>query len=128
LLLNLGHRNGVHTTAYQSHRRSGLGVKKLLLSNPHKQIIIAFMNVSSFSQTGTRRAQNRGGHKRKRPAFLQALILYGGQRGNRTPDTGIFNPLLYQLSYLAFVTCRRMVFGEPQMILLRGLFSKPIKR
>ena len=25
----------------------------------------------------------------------------GGQRGNRTPDTRIFNPLLYQLSYLA---------------------------
>ena len=27
--------------------------------------------------------------------------MYGGQGGNRTPDTGIFNPLLYQLSYLA---------------------------
>ena len=26
---------------------------------------------------------------------------FGGQGGNRTPDTGIFNPLLYQLSYLA---------------------------
>lgn len=26
---------------------------------------------------------------------------HGGQRGNRTPDTRIFNPLLYQLSYLA---------------------------
>ena len=25
----------------------------------------------------------------------------GGQRQNRTADTGIFNPLLYQLSYLA---------------------------
>ena len=24
----------------------------------------------------------------------------GGQRGNRTPDTGIFSPLLYRLSYL----------------------------
>jgi hypothetical protein len=24
-----------------------------------------------------------------------------GQRGNRTPDTGIFSPLLYRLSYLA---------------------------
>jgi hypothetical protein len=30
-------------------------------------------------------------------------FLYGGQRGNRTPDTGIFNPLLYQLSYLALM-------------------------
>ena len=25
----------------------------------------------------------------------------GAQRRNRTTDTGIFNPLLYQLSYLA---------------------------
>ena len=25
----------------------------------------------------------------------------GGQRGNRTPDTRIFSPLLYQLSYLS---------------------------
>ena len=25
----------------------------------------------------------------------------GGQGGNRTPDTRIFSPLLYQLSYLA---------------------------
>ena len=23
----------------------------------------------------------------------------GGEEGNRTPDTGIFSPLLYQLSY-----------------------------
>ena len=28
---------------------------------------------------------------------------YGGQRRNRTADTRIFNPLLYQLSYLAFI-------------------------
>ncbi len=26
---------------------------------------------------------------------------YGGGEGNRTPDTGIFSPLLYQLSYPA---------------------------
>ncbi len=25
----------------------------------------------------------------------------GGEEGNRTPDTRIFSPLLYQLSYLA---------------------------
>ena len=30
--------------------------------------------------------------------------LHGGGEGNRTPDTGIFSPLLYQLSYPA-VTC-----------------------
>jgi hypothetical protein len=27
--------------------------------------------------------------------------MLNGQRGNRTPDTRIFSPLLYQLSYLA---------------------------
>jgi hypothetical protein len=32
---------------------------------------------------------------------LRGAGLHGGQGGNRTPDTGIFNPLLYQLSYLA---------------------------
>ena len=29
------------------------------------------------------------------------LLILGGQTGNRTWDTRIFNPLLYQLSYLA---------------------------
>jgi hypothetical protein len=28
---------------------------------------------------------------------------YGAQRQNRTADTGIFNPLLYRLSYLGVV-------------------------
>ena len=32
----------------------------------------------------------------------------GGWRGNRTPDTRIFNPLLYQLSYPAFERAERM--------------------
>ena len=36
---------------------------------------------------------------RKNPA--SAGLLNGGQRGDRTPDTRIFSPLLYQLSYLA---------------------------
>ncbi len=34
---------------------------------------------------------------------LQALDISGGQGRNRTVDTRIFNPLLYQLSYLAVV-------------------------
>ena len=29
------------------------------------------------------------------------MLLGNGQGGNRTPDTRIFSPLLYQLSYLA---------------------------
>jgi hypothetical protein len=32
---------------------------------------------------------------------MQAFEFYGGQGRNRTADTGIFSPLLYQLSYLA---------------------------
>ena len=40
--------------------------------------------------------------KNRKPAFLRAFFLNnGGRGGNRTPDTGIFNPLLYQLSYPA---------------------------
>ncbi len=37
-----------------------------------------------------------------KPGRCRAKSLkYGGQGRNRTADTGIFNPLLYQLSYLA---------------------------
>ncbi len=42
-----------------------------------------------------------GSRKNKGPASLQALDLSGGRGRNRTADTGIFNPLLYQLSYSA---------------------------
>ena len=34
-------------------------------------------------------------------AFAQPPVLSGGQGRNRTNDTRIFSPLLYQLSYLA---------------------------
>ena len=43
-------------------------------------------------------------HKAERLAALermQAVDLYGGLGRNRTTDTRIFNPLLYQLSYQA---------------------------
>src|SRR5690606_28077540 len=47
----------------------------------------------------------------------------GGRGGNRTPDTGIFNPLLYQLSYPAI---RRGVGPcEPAMIRMRRGRGKP---
>lgn len=40
-------------------------------------------------------------HNSKKPGEKAGLLkLNGGQRGTRTPGTGIFNPLLYQLSYL----------------------------
>jgi hypothetical protein len=43
-----------------------------------------------------RKAQRLAANER-----MQAVDLYGGQGRNRTTDTRIFNPLLYQLSYLA---------------------------
>lgn len=49
-------------------------------------------------------------------------MIYGGQGRNRTADTGIFNPLLYQLSYLASLLLFRDVRpGRPQ----RGRVLKP---
>ncbi len=55
---------------------------------------------------GTRRtapnpAWCRGARKRKRPTGEGWAWNGGGQGRNRTADTGIFSPLLYQLSYLA---------------------------
>ena len=43
-------------------------------------------------------------------------LINGGRGGNRTPDTGIFNPLLYQLSYPA---------SEPRMLPGRPVDDKP---
>ena len=40
-------------------------------------------------------------HKRKCPAFRAGHQIRGGLGRNRTTDTRIFNPLLYQLSYQA---------------------------
>ena len=37
-------------------------------------------------------------NKEKKRALIRAL--FGAQNRNRTSDTGIFSPLLYQLSYL----------------------------
>ena len=34
---------------------------------------------------------------------------YGAQRRNRTADTGIFNPLLYRLSYLGVGAIKRIL-------------------
>ncbi len=68
----------------------------------------------------------------KKPAFLRVFcsafetvrdvsnLSCGGRGGNRTPDTGIFNPLLYQLSYPAT--------GEREMIRGPGRLGKPAGR
>ncbi len=39
--------------------------------------------------------------KQAREQMPSGLYISGGGEGNRTPDTGIFSPLLYQLSYPA---------------------------
>ena len=41
----------------------------------------------------------------------QGFVCLGAQGRNRTADTGIFNPLLYQLSYLGNVARIKRVFG-----------------
>ena len=38
-------------------------------------------------------------------------MIYGAQRRNRTTDTRIFNPLLYQLSYLGIYYCFKLREG-----------------
>ena len=48
-----------------------------------------------------------------------ACVSRGGRGGNRTPDTGIFNPLLYQLSYPA---------SEPRIIRKPLSSGKPYAR
>ena len=40
------------------------------------------------------------GHRYKKAPLNSEAFLYGAQGRNRTTDTGIFNPLLYRLSYL----------------------------
>ena len=37
----------------------------------------------------------------------QSIAVYSGQGQNRTADTRIFSPLLYQLSYLAGLSSRK---------------------
>ena len=46
--------------------------------------------------------------------LLRRDLASGGRGGNRTPDTGIFNPLLYQLSYPANAP------GSREPAILRG--------
>ena len=41
-------------------------------------------------------------------------VFIGGQRGNRTPDTGIFSPLLYRLSYLTDIIWRPGWGSDPR--------------
>lgn len=47
-------------------------------------------------QRNSGRINNKGNNDKAETSYL-----YGGQGQNRTADTRIFSPLLYQLSYLA---------------------------
>ena len=51
------------------------------------------MNLLNSLETGDKTAQ------KKRVTFLQLSDFQCGVTGNRTRDTRIFSPLLYQLSY-----------------------------
>ena len=68
--------------------------------------------------------QGLGGElsKEKGCAFAQPFEIAGGRGGNRTPDTGIFNPLLYQLSYPAI---SRQAVMRSGMIRSAGRSGKP---
>jgi hypothetical protein len=73
-------------------------------------------SISKHRQQDARRANResakKGGNEKDsvykiKSAFRRLRLANGGQRGNRTPDTGIFNPLLYQLSYLAKIVTKQ---------------------
>jgi hypothetical protein len=53
---------------------------------------------------------------------LQALVFLGGPGRNRTTDTRIFNPLLYQLSYQAKARKYSKAIGICKTFLQPGLF------
>ena len=62
--------------------------------------------VNSFvSETERSRRAEKSGERHAVDRETQAFDSSGGQGRNRTADTGIFSPLLYQLSYLALEGC-----------------------
>jgi hypothetical protein len=63
---------------------------------------IRFSFGKSFGHRGTKK-QRVALH----PCKIKASSLRGGSGRNRTADTGIFNPLLYRLSYRAISEFRR---------------------
>ena len=57
-----------------------------------------------------RRTHAAQGQRRQRAAIAAGWDAFSGQARSRTGDTRIFNPLLYQLSYLAGHTGTRNIF------------------
>jgi hypothetical protein len=80
-----------------------LSLKRIFvyLQNLRNQNYFGYVCVYRVFRKRVNNGQKSGLEKEKGLHFCKPLFFYGGQRGNRTPDTGIFNPLLYQLSYLA---------------------------
>ena len=68
--------------------------------------------------------------KTKSPVAIPGYLFdsIGGQGRNRTVDTRIFNPLLYQLSYLAIVSADTYPTKEVIFYLIALLESKQGKR
>ena len=52
-------------------------------------------------QNGPEARTTRGSAENKKANRERLACVHGGQGRSRTADTGIFSPLLYQLSYLA---------------------------
>ena len=54
--------------------------------------------------------------KQARAASALTCVFTGGGEGSRTPDTGIFSPLLYQLSYPAkgLLLQARLLYQTPR--------------
>ena len=68
------------------------------------------------------------GNKKARILLCGLFNIRGAQRRNRTTDTGIFNPLLYRLSYLG-VLLNNVVFVKWRVLNpLAGGVSTPRNR
>src|SRR5690606_24492330 len=64
------------------------------------RLVQLYANILARLLTLAMRLLSRNGVVQKKQALLRACKEFGAQRRNRTADTGIFNPLLYRLSYL----------------------------
>gem|GEM_PF-2261491 len=78
----------------------------------------SFIQILSQSDPyGNAFKRDRGAFSTKKAPINSCIdrsIISGGGEGNRTPDTGIFSPLLYQLSYPAKVAAYASLFTIPK--------------
>ena len=69
-----------------------------------------------FGTDGEIRTPDLPGPDRTLYAKLSYTRIIGGERRNRTSDAGIFNPTLYQLSYLPIKTRRNKILFQTQIL------------